>query len=263
MRSSIADYEVVEVLAAAGEGAARYLCRPAARLGWEDPVEVREVSLGDDRWPVWSDLVTRIAAVQAPDLRALLEIGLDPDGAGAWLSAEAAPGGDLSDPVGGRPVLLEAVASAARAVHALHEVGLAHGSVSPLAVVFTSHGPVLDPPVGTGPEGLVAAASGGRPLSAVDPELLRGEAPSRSSDIWSLGATLHLALSDRPLHPGIDSDQTVTAAQRVMFTRPEIDPALPAGVRQLIERCLAANPADRPETAADVSEALAGLAAER
>lgn len=270
MRSSIADYEVLEVLRGTGDGRVRYLCRPPTRLAGEDPLEVTEVGVDGDRWPQWSDQMIRVAAVASPDLRTLIEIGADPGGAGAWFSIEAAPGGSLGNPrrlgpegaSGGRS-RLDAVATAARAVHALHEAGLAHGSVSPATIVFSGRGPVLDPPVLDGPEGLAAGASGGRPLSAVDPDLLRGQLPSRVSDVWSLGASLHLALSERPLYPGIDSDQAVTAVQRVMFTRPEIDPDLAPDVRDLIERCLTPDPAGRPETADEVARALAELEVER
>ncbi len=265
MRSWIADYEVLEALPGATHGGARYLCRPPARLAWDDPVEVAEVAVGDDRWPQWTDGMARLAAVPGPDLRALIETGPDRAGTGAFISCESAPGGSLASPAPAgaaaldRAARIEAVATAARAAHALHEAGLAHGSIGPESVLLTRRGPVLSPPVLDRPEGLAARWSTGEVLSAVDPDVLRGEAPSRSSDIWSLGATLHRVLSDRSLYPGIGADQPVTAVQRVMFTRPELDPALEGEVRDLIARCLTPDPAGRPQTAAEVAQAITAL----
>jgi serine/threonine protein kinase len=91
----------------------------------------------------------------------------------------------------------------------------------------------------------------------MDPDLLCGEAPSRSSDIWSLGATLHLAASERPLFPGIDADEPVTAVQRLLFTRPEIDRDLDPVVAETVAACLDPDPDARPGTAAEVAERLA------
>lgn len=267
MRPSIADYEVLEVLPGSpGEGT-RYLCRPPTRLAWDDPVEVTELPVAADRWAQWSDTMVRLAAVPGPDLRAMIEVGVDRAGQGAYISCEAATGGSLAEPVTAdsdtlsRAGRIEAVAAAARAAHALHEAGLAHGSIGPGSVLLTARGPVLAPPRLDRPEGFAVQATSAPALSALDPDLLRGESPARSSDVWSLGATLHLALSDRPLYSGIDSDQPVTAVQRVMFTRPELDPDLDEGVRDLVSRCLATDPADRPDTAAEVARTLTGLGA--
>lgn len=264
MRSSIADYDVMELLPGPAEGPRRYLCRPPDRLARPDPVEVMEVAVPAALLSQWSDLVVRIAGAGRDGLRELLEAGPDPAGLGGFVSSEAAPGGSLGDAAGtgtggeypaGRSV--EAMVGAARGAHALHEVGLAHGSISPESIFFTSRGPVLGPPRLDGREGFATGAASWRELQCVDPDLLRGEAPSRRSDIWSLGATLHLALTGRPLYPGIAEDQPVTAVQRVMFTRPQIDASIDEGLRRLISRCLEPDPALRPATADEVARELA------
>lgn len=269
MRSSIADYEVLETLESTGGSPQRYLCRPPSRLGWDDAVEVVELRVDPAVVHQWSDLAVRMAAAGDEGLRVLLEVGPDPSGAGAYLSSEAAPGGTLAGPAeGGEPAAgsltgIAAVAAAARGAHALHEVGLAHGAICPESVHLTARGPVLSPPALDGPAGWVVDASSWLRLSTVDPDLLRGEGASRSSDVWSLGATLHRALSARPLYPGIDRDQPVTAVQRIMFTRPEPDPSLDPEVREIITSCLAVDPADRPETASDLADRLQRLEEQR
>ena len=83
---------------------------------------------------------------------------------------------------------------------------------------------MLGPPTLGGPRARWPGCATGRDVALLDPALLRGEEPSRSSDIWALAATLHGLLSSRPLYPAIAGDPGVTAVQRVLFTRPEIDP---------------------------------------
>jgi len=92
----------------------------------------------------------------------------------------------------------------------------------------------------------------------MDPDLLSGEETSRSSDVWALGATLHTALSDRPLYPGIDKDAAVTAVQRILFTRPDVDPDIPPEVADVIRSCLEPDPAARPATADELADRLQG-----
>lgn len=265
MRSSIADYEVLDMLDGLDGASPRYLCRPPHRLGWDGPVEVMELSVDPALLHQWSDLVLRLAAAGDEGLRVLLETGPDPAGSGVYLSCEAATGGTLARAAedGEAPsdaaFMLSAVAAAARGAHALHEVGLAHGAICPEAVQLTPRGPVLSPPRLDGSAGFVVDASSWERLSMVDPDLFRGEAPSRSSDIWSLGATLHRALSPRPLYQGIDRDQPVTAVQRIMFTRPEPDPVLDGDLRDLISACLAADPAERPPTASELAARISEL----
>ena len=147
--------------------------------------------------------------------------------------------------------------------HALHESGIAHGSISAFAIHLTPRGAVLAAPSPDSPEGLVARVGDWRLLETVDPDLLNGDMPSRSSDIWSLGATLHRLLSEQPLHPGIDGDEPVTAVQRVLFTQPEVDPGMPRMLGEVIASCLDADPAARPTTAAVLSELILAAAEHR
>ncbi len=262
MRSSIADYEVLEKLESAEGSPQRYLCRPPGRLDWDGPVEVMELSADPALLHHLSDQAARVAGAGDQGLRVLLEVGPDPAGSGAYLSCEAATGGTIAQPTAdGQPApsAIAAVAAIARGAHALHEVGLAHGSICPEAVLLTARGPVLSVARLDGPAGFVTDASSWERLSTVDPDLLRGESPSRSSDIWSLGATLHRTLTQRPLYQGIDSDPPVTAVQRIMFTRPEPDPSLDDALRELVHSCMATDPAERPRTASDLAERLSGL----
>jgi serine/threonine protein kinase len=257
VRSAIADYQVVEPVPAPG-GEVEYLCRPPARLGWDGPVAVREVALDAGTWPRACDQAARLARGGASTNLRLIEIGLDPEGPGGYLVTEASAGGTLADPRRplAEPDKLSAVAAAARGAHAWHEAGMAHGNIHAATIALTERGPALAPPPLDRPDGVVTYARSWSALTCVDPDLLCGETPSRSSDIWSLGATLHAALVPGPLYPGLDRDEPVTAIQRIIFSRPQADPALPPAVGRIISRCLERDPAARYQNAAELADAI-------
>jgi serine/threonine protein kinase len=93
-----------------------------------------------------------------------------------------------------------------------------------------------------------AALTGMAPETSVeflDPSLLLGEPPSRATDIWALGATLHRALSGRGLYGELPEHQPLLAIRRVQSSPPTVDPSLTAGESELVLSCLA-TPGIRP-----------------
>jgi eukaryotic-like serine/threonine-protein kinase len=125
---------------------------------------------------------------------------------------------------------------------------------------LAERGGALAPPPLDLPAGALIRMADWRDVVTLDPNLLAGEDSSRASDIWSLGATLHMALSDRPLYPGIEADAPVTAVQRILFTRPEVDPDLPPEVADVIRTCLQPDAGVRPSTAGEVADRLQAAA---
>ncbi|PRY34838.1 serine/threonine-protein kinase [Umezawaea tangerina] len=79
--------------------------------------------------------------------------------------------------------------------------------------------------------------------SYIAPERARGLPMGPASDLWSLGATLYAAVEGRPPLDRGDPLATVTA---IVTERPE-PPTHAAELRPVIDRLLAADPADRPE----------------
>ena len=220
---------------------------------------ITELSVDAEGWQHLCDSLVRLASAPGGDVLEAIEVGPDLETGRVFLATESAPGGTLARPE--HPLdtdrRVAAVEAAARAAHALHEIGLAHGGIHRGAIVLTERGPALDLPPLDSPVGEAIRIAGWDELECIDPDLLRGEAPSRASDIWALGATLHHALTDQPLFAGIEDDEPVTAVQRVMLSRPEPDAALEPALRNLISACLTADPADRPSTASAIAEALA------
>ncbi len=260
LRSSIADYEIIRALPLTGAGQARHLARPPDRLGVSEPVMITELAVDAAGWRDLTSQLSRLAGVDSDRLLRLYEVGpdLDDQAAGVYLVSEAASGGSAGDPIDpfDAATRIRAVADSARAAHALHEAGIVHGSIGSASIFLTSRGAVLGPPIFGAPAGEVARMRDWRSLAVLDPALLRGEEPSRSTDVWALAATLHELISRRPLYPGIADDPGVTAVQRVLFTRPEIDPSLPSELTQTLTLFLADDPAERPRTAEDLADRL-------
>jgi hypothetical protein len=103
-------------------------------------------------------------------------------------------------------------------------------------------------PRGAGIEGTLAFAS---------PEQLRGEPPDVRSDVYSAGATLYFLLTGRPPFAGADGTRLIAHALRdptpsVRRARPDVA----RGLDRVIRRCLAKDPADRPQSHADLSRLL-------
>jgi eukaryotic-like serine/threonine-protein kinase len=260
LRSSVADYEVISALSGP-DTKPRYLCRRPDRLESDgDQVMVTELGVDAAGRQTINDYLIRFAAVDSDRLLAVIEVGPDPDtaDAGVYLATETAPGGWLSSVSETMPISdrVRAVADAARGAHALHEAGLAHGAINSKAIVLSERGGLLSPPPLDLPPGALTRMLDWRDVITLDPNLLGGEESSRSSDIWALGATLHVVLSERSLYPGIETDPPVTAVQRILFSRPEVDPELAPEVAVLIRSCLEPDPAARPTTAEEVADRL-------
>jgi serine/threonine protein kinase len=163
------------------------------------------------------------------------------------------------------PARLRAIASAARGAHALHEHGQVHEAICPQSVALTEAGSfgapddllasaVLSPPALANGQAPLAQV-GYPPLGYIDPQLLRGEG-GRWSDIWSLGATVHQAVTGSVPFPGLDELPVVQALSRLLSVPAPTLGAMPDAVSEVVAACLSVDPADRPATASEVAERL-------
>src|SRR5262245_32538306 len=95
-------------------------------------------------------------------------------------------------------------------------------------------------------------------LHYMAPEVLRGQAADARTDIWALGVLLYELASGRLPFPGATRFE-VTAA--ILEKPPEPLPArVPAGLRAVILRCLAKDPAERYQRASEVRAVLEAVA---
>lgn len=267
LRSAVADYQVVDDL-----GLGRYAARPPARLhtdGGPAPqrVTVAELAVGPTDWAETTSSLTRFASVQSPHLLRLLEVGpdMDPEGNGAYLVSEEVTGGTLAAPA--RSLALgdqvRAVAHAALGAHALHEAGIVHARIAPSTIFILERGAVLGPAGVSSPAGRVVVMRDWHDVALLDPDLLRGQPPSRSSDIWALAASLYAVAGSAPLYPAMTADKPVTAVQRVMFSRPEVSPDTPDDLAGVFLDCFDPDPAKRPQTASELADRLLACEAAR
>ncbi|WP_242342927.1 serine/threonine-protein kinase [Anaeromyxobacter terrae] len=109
-----------------------------------------------------------------------------------------------------------------------------------------------------------AAGAVGRAPGAVGkvhylaPELIRGEPPAPRTDVFALGAVLFELLTNAPAFPGQDVNEV---GQRILAGRlrapSEVRPELPFELDALVLRCLAPDPDERWQSAAEVAAELA------
>ncbi|WP_406383909.1 PQQ-binding-like beta-propeller repeat protein [Streptomyces sp. NBC_01618] len=146
-------------------------------------------------------------------------------------------------------------AGIAETLSRVHATGAVLQGLAPGTVLLAEDGPRL---TAFGPLAAAAAAEA-RPggqlsvrLAYLTPEQVEGEQPGPTSDLFVLGLLLaYAATGTTPLADGPAAE----GAERIARTDPELG-AVPTELRELIARCLAKDPADRP-TAGTVATELA------
>ena len=263
-RAGIADYRFLRVLGKGNHGIFYLASRPERLRVDADLVAVKVLSGSNshDTFRRATRELSAFAAVRSPYLVTLYDAGQQGDD--LYYSMEYLPAGSLADAAGtlSQRQILTAVSDAARAAHALHEAGIAHNDIKPANIMLTDTGAklsdlglsqVLTP--GLTITGLGSAGS----VEYLDPAVIRGEMPSRATDIFSLAATLHRALTGMGLFGELPTDSTIVAMRRVLSHQPEPAPSLSPPARDLIMAATSQDRAARPATAAEFAERVDGL----
>ncbi len=264
-RDGIADYKFVRPLGTGSHGVF-YLARPPERLAVPaEFVAVKVLSGGSSedvfRWAHRE--LAAFAAVSSPYLVTLYDAGQQ--GEEVYYSMEYLPDGSVAAPAEplSRATALRALAQASRAAHALHEAGIAHRDIKPGNVLLCPGGAKLAD-LGLShvmrPGATVTRMGPTGDISYLDPGLIRGDRPSRASDVFSLGATLHYAVAMRDLYGPLPADDPLLAVRRVIAHPPVISARVDPDVREVIAWAIAADPAERPATALLFAERIEELA---
>jgi serine/threonine protein kinase len=155
------------------------------------------------------------------------------------------------------------VADVAEAAHALHEAGVAHRDIKPSNILVAGgRGHLSDLGVanyvnadftttGSSPVGTLAYA---------DPSLIHGERAGRASDVWSLGATLHAAVTGIPVLGDIPNTHLVAAIEYVLGAEAKVAPSCHASIAPIVARATHPDRAERYSTAAELAAELRAVA---
>ncbi|PKV89408.1 serine/threonine protein kinase [Streptomyces sp. TLI_146] len=188
-------------------------------------------------------------------------VDADPEGPRPWLATAYIPGPSLqravqkSGPFPERSVRALG-AALVEALTAIHGASLIHRDLKPANVLLAQDGPrVIDFGISRLCEhsGLTLTGTTIGSPGYMSPEQIQGFRVEPSSDVFSLGSVLAYAATGTSTF----GEASVPALlYRVVNEQPDLQ-AVPTGLRDLIGRCLAKQPADRPELPA-LMHALTG-----
>jgi len=190
-----------------------------------------------------------------------------------WLAMEYCSGGSLAQKVtrcGPLPVA-EVISIGARlcsALSAAHQAGILHRDVKPHNVLLTSYGePALADfgiasVVSENDPGSLANETAAYTVVHAAPEILEGMPATAAADIYSLGSTLYTMLAGQAPFAGEAGTGLAPLVARILANDVPVIARLgvPAELEGLLRRTMAAHPADRPSTAAELGADLVALA---
>lgn len=175
----------------------------------------------------------------------------DPEAPVPWVATGYAAGPTLTAAVTGSGPLPEHSvrvlgAGLAQALAAVHGLGLVHRDVKPSNVLLTVDGPLLiDFGIARATDGTASLTATGVSVGSpgyMAPEQILGRGVAGAADVFSLGAVLAYAATGEPPFPG---DSSAALLYKVVHEEPELD-GLDGALRELVARCLAKEPGDRP-----------------
>jgi serine/threonine protein kinase len=168
-----------------------------------------------------------------------------------WLATAYVPGPSLQHAVGAYGPLppetvLILVAGVAEALQSIHAVGVVHRDLKPSNVILASDGPrVIDFGIARAVDSTSVTRTGVRPGTPayMAPEHIRGEQVTAAADLFALGVLAHFAATGE-LAFGGGMDPAVP--YRILEQEPNLTNC-PEQLRDLVTRCLAKDPAQRPD----------------
>ena len=186
-----------------------------------------------------------------------------------WLAMEYCSGGSLAQKVarqGPLPVA-EVISIGARlcsALDAAHQAGILHRDVKPHNVLLTSYGEPALADFGIASvviEDDTVTETAAYTVVHAAPEILEGKEGTSAADIYSLGSTLFTLLAGQA--PFAKEARTGLAPLVTRILRNDLPaiarPGVPPELERLLRRSMAAEPQDRPASAAELGVALTEL----
>ncbi|MFD3379131.1 MULTISPECIES: serine/threonine-protein kinase [unclassified Streptomyces] len=181
----------------------------------------------------------------------------DADGVPPWLATLYVPGPSLAEAVARRgplpvPAVLWLMAGVAEALQAIHAAGIVHRDLKPSNVLLAADGPrVIDFGISLA-SGITSHTATGATVGTpqfMAPEQASGGGVTAATDVFALGQTAAFAALGEPLY---GEGNSVGVLFRIVHSEPDLS-LLPAQLRPLMARCLAADPGERA-TPAEIVE---------
>jgi TolB-like protein len=267
-------YEIVSAIGAGGMGEV-YKARDT-RLGRDVAIKVLPAAFANDadRLRRFEQEARTVAALSHPNIVALFDIGTH-DGA-PFLVSELLEGRTLRELIGpgGLPVsqAVDWALQIARGLAAAHGKGIVHRDLKPANVFVTTDGQVklldfglakLARPDADADSNAPTAA----PMTEVGavmgtagymaPEQVRGLPCDPRTDLFAFGCVLYEMVSGQRAFRGPTPADTLSA---ILREDPpplcDLRQAVPSGLQQVVDRCLAKRPEDRLSSARDLAVAL-------
>ncbi len=208
------------------------------------------------------------SALNHPNICTVFEV--DDTGGQAFIVMEYVPGKRLDrviPPGVGLPFdqVLQIGRQVADGLSHAHDHGVMHRDLKPGNIMIGEEGvpKILDFGLALERERSAEANTetdvGDRPVAGtagyIAPEVLSGHAGDARGDIWSLGVVLYELAVGEPPYRGRTSFEIASAVLRGQS--PDVPRQVPPELREIIERCLQADPARRYRSAREVGAALA------
>jgi len=140
-------------------------------------------------------------------------------------------------------------------------LGVVHRDVSPSNILVGRTGDVKVADFGVARSAMQSVRTGTGAIKGkiayMAPEQLTGDVLDARSDVYALGIVLWELLAQSRLYDGKNEAQIIQAVQRGVTAPPSTkNAAVPKVLDQLVLRCLAFDPANRPQSAGEVAQAL-------
>ncbi|MEV8394614.1 MULTISPECIES: serine/threonine-protein kinase [unclassified Streptomyces] len=246
---SIGGYKLVDRLGSGGMGVV-YLGR--SRSGREVAVKVVHAQYAEDQ--IFRDRfrreITAVRRVSGAFTAPVMDA--DPEAARPWMATLYVPGPSLADrvrthgPLGGTALRLLAL-GLVEGLQDIHHAGVVHRDLKPANVLMAQDGPrVIDFGISRAAENQTLTGTGdlfGTPPFMSPEQLQDPRSVEPASDVFSFAALLVYAATGRG---PFDADSPYLTAHRVMNEDPVLD-GVDRPLREIVARCLAKEPGDRPE----------------